>query len=135
MDWSRVKTACMNELQKIATERKKPLSEKAIDVGAPTLAGAGAGKALADLSFKPMGASPKRKTIGALLGAAAGLGYVAAEKKKSERRKAHRAMAKTADPFSFPSKGMATQRFLSKPGKSISDMSPKIGRLGTLPKV
>lgn len=134
MSWTIQQTSFLDELQKIATERKKPLHEKVVDVGAPMLAGAGIGRTLSDLSLhESVGASPRRKTIGTLIGALGGLGYRHAETSKKERKRAHKAsLEKKAEPFKFT--GTATKRFLSKPGKSIHDLSPKIGRLGTLPK-
>ncbi len=133
MSWVLQKIAFLVECEKIATERKKPLHEKVVDTGAPILAGAGIGRTLSDLSLhERVGASPRRKTIGTILGALSGMGYRVAETKKKERKKAHKALSKTAEPFKFT--GTATKRFLSKPGKSIHDLAPKIGRLGTLPK-
>lgn len=126
----------LDELEKIA-ERKKPVHERAVDVGAPMLAGAGVGRTLSDLSLSAThGASPRRKTIGTLIGAIGGLGYRAAEDSKDARRKAYRASQKekkAAPQLSFG--GTATSSFLKKPGKTISSMAPKIGRLGSLPKI
>lgn len=148
-----------DELEKIASElkKKKPLHEKIVEVGAPVLVGSGVGRTLSELSFsKTHGASPRRKTIGTILGALGGLGWnrLKAEKKRRKRLERrlrvsmkHHPVATTAvtppqptsqiktaaDLFKF--KGVATPRFLSKPGKSISSQVPKIGRLGTLPKM
>jgi hypothetical protein len=142
MDWSTVMSSFSDELDKIASEAKKkaPLHERIVDVGAPVLVGSGVGKTLSDLSFSTtQGAPPRRKTIGTLLGALGGLGWRKLEtaKKKKKRLAAQaRAASQTktaADLFKF--KGMATPRFLSKPGKSISSQAPKIGRLGALPKM
>lgn len=126
--------AFFSECEKIAAERKKPIHEKIVDTGAPILAGAGIGRTLSDLSLhESVGASPRRKTIGTLIGALSGLGYRVAETKKQERRKAHKAMSKTAgDPHSF--KGTSSKKFHGNPSKSISALSLKIGRLGALPK-
>lgn len=139
MDWATTMSSFSDELEKMASERKKPLSEKVIDVGAPVLVGSGVGKTLTDTAFGAFGKDPgpRRKTIGTLLGALSGLAYHRAEQKKKERRRAHRAvstLSKTgSSPFKFT--GTATPRFLSKPGKTISNQAPKIGRLGTLPKM
>ena len=125
----------LDELEKIA-ERKKPVHERAVDVGAPILAGAGVGRTLSDLSLSAtQGASPRRKTIGTVLGAIGGLGFRMSEDSKDARRKAYRASKeKKAGPqLSFG--GTATSSFLKKPGKTISSMAPKIGRLGSLPKI
>ena len=129
--------ALFDELSKIAeaTKRKRPLDEKVVEVGAPMLVGSGVGKTLSDLSFdRQFGASPRRKTLGILAGALSGLGYHLHGKKTKERKRAFKASTKTktADPFTF--KGFATKSTFKKPGPSISKISPKIGRIGTLPK-
>ena len=136
MDWTTVMDSFSDELQKIASEAKKaPIHEKVVDVGAPILVGSGVGKTLSDLSLSAaQGASPRRKTIGTLMGALAGLGWHKMDKAKKKRKRQAASQTKTAaDPFQF--KGTATPRFLSKPGKTVSSQAPKIGRLGTLPKM
>lgn len=119
---------------KTAEVRKKTTQDridKAVEEGVPILGGLSVGRTLSDLSFaKQHGASPRRKTIGALIGAAAGFGYNKHKADKKARKKAAK-MVKTSAPFQF--NGTATKRFLSKPGKTIKDLSPKIGRMGVMP--
>lgn len=115
-------------------ERKKPLSEKAVDVGAPMLTGSAVGRTLADLSLSTsQGASPRRKTVGTLVGALGGLGWHKAQSEKEKRRKAYReSLKKTAALV-----GKTPSQFLGMAGKSksIHQLAPKIGRKGLLPKV
>lgn len=194
---------------KTSEVRKKTTQDridKAVEEGVPILGGLSVGRTLSDLSFaKQHGASPRRKTIGALIGAAAGFGYNKHKADKKARKKAAKLVkvaeptdeevaktrrlmtlggavmgliggggaakaeslpvlpwalttaalaagsanlgsrlgssvrkkrlaeqkSKTAAPFQF--KGTATKRFLSAPGKTIKDLSPKIGRMGVMP--
>ncbi len=142
MNWPAISNGLFDELQKIGEVSKKKLGDKidkVVEYGVPTLGGAGIGKSMMDLSLsKGHGPSPRRKTIGALIGAAAGAGHHYHQKKqKAAKRAARKAAAeeaaktKTADPHQF--KGMATKKFLSKPGKTVSELSPKIGRMGVMP--
>lgn len=143
MDWGVATRSLFDELEKIAEERKSrakkvgDLTDKVVEMGAPILGGAGVGRTLSDLSLSTeVGPTPRRKTLGALIGALGGYAYHRhKQKKKAQRRAARLASqpkAKTAAPFVF--KGVATKRFLSKPGPTVKDVSPKIGRIGTLPK-
>lgn len=115
-------------------ERKKPISEKAVDVGAPMLTGSAVGRTLADLSLSTsQGASPRRKTVGTLVGALGGLGWHKAQSAKEKRRKAYReSLKKTAALV-----GKTPSQFLgmASKSKSIHQLAPKIGRKGLLPKV
>jgi hypothetical protein len=115
-------------------ERKKPLSEKAVDVGAPMLTGSVVGRTLADLSLSTsQGASPRRKTVGTLVGALGGFGWHKAQTEKEKRRKAYReSLKKTAALV-----GKTPSQFLgmASKSKSIHQLAPKIGRKGLLPKV
>lgn len=110
-----------DELTKVAESHKKK-KEEAQTVGASTLVGSGLGRTISDLSLATKnGPSPRRRTIGTLVGALSGLGYAIHRIKKKEKQK-------TASPFTF--KGTITKSFLSKPGKSILSQTPKIGRKG-----
>ncbi len=130
-----LRAALFDELRKITEARtRQDKVEKAIDTGMPILGGASAGRLLSDLSLSTtQGASPRRRTLGAVIGGLGGLGYHLHYKNRRKKKAARTAstLIKTSDAFTF--KGMATKRFLSKPGKSIHDLSPKIGRMGSLP--
>ena len=121
--------------EKTSSERKKPVSEKVIDVGAPMLVGGSVGRTLADLSLSTThGPSPRRKTLGVLAGAAAGLAFRKSQQDKEKRRKAHKAsLSKIAAVLA----GKTPSQFLHATGhvKSLSQLAPKIGRKGSLPKV
>lgn len=142
MSWAATTLALFDELEKIAEERKSrakkvgDLTDKAVEMGAPILGGAGVGRTLSDLSLSTeVGPTPRRKTLGALIGAIGGYAYHRHKQRKKAQRRAARLASqpksKTAAPFVF--KGTATKRFLSHPGPKISDISPKIGRIGALP--
>jgi len=115
-------------------ERKKPVSERVVDVGAPMLTGSAVGRTLADLSLSTaQGASPRRKTVGTILGAVGGLGWHKAQDDKEKRRKAYRASLKKTAALV----GKTPSQFLgvAKKSKSIHQLAPKIGRKGLLPKI
>ena len=130
--YSTTRDAFVDELCKIAESRSKRQDrvDKAVEHAVPVLTGLSVGKTVSDLSFSHAGVSPRRRTIGALIGAGGGFAYLRHKKDKKNRKKAA-TLVKTAGPFTF--KGVATKRFLSKPGSTIKDLSPKIGRIGSLP--